>query len=346
MNLKTTKQIPLLITFALLAACSTQNTSVSGSQSRFGGQQSTPGSQNSAGGQSIPGSQLIGQQNKNKICVDKTTGKAIPGCKSPTKLASTSRTLTLPNQPKNNSSMRKIVLKAPKKPIPSRAIAKPTVAKPTMSKPFSNVGVKRSTPQMRPNTSFGKTATVAARPRTAVRRPAPARKQPVLTQPFKARVIANPVRSATPAARPIRPVVKPVVRTQIPVKKPQSTLRRLTLNGSANFKSGSSRLTATGQTKLLALALSLQEGNTQISRLLIEGHTDSVGNASMNQVLSLKRANAVAEYLAGKGGFQRSMMETVGLGEGKPVASNKTRKGRAQNRRVEITATGTRRINR
>jgi OOP family OmpA-OmpF porin len=66
----------------------------------------------------------------------------------------------------------------------------------------------------------------------------------------------------------------------------------------------------------------------------------------MNQVLSLKRANAVAEYLAKQGGFARSSMRTVGLGESKPVASNKTRKGRAQNRRVEITATGTRQINR
>jgi len=66
----------------------------------------------------------------------------------------------------------------------------------------------------------------------------------------------------------------------------------------------------------------------------------------MNQALSLKRANAVAEYLAKKGGFARSMMQTVGLGESKPIGNNKTRKGRAQNRRVEITATGMRRITR
>lgn len=333
MNIKTTKQLPLLITFALLAACSSQNTSTSGSQSRLGGQQSTPGSQSSAGGQSIPGSQLIGQQNKDKS--------------STTKLASAAKAKRMPAIPKSNSNMRKIVLKAPKKTLASRTIVKPIMTKPTMAKPFT---------PMRPNSSFGKTTAkpaVMARPRTQLRRPAPVRpapvrRQPVVTQPYKARIIANPVRSARPAARPVRPVVRPVVRrpTPAPVKKPQSTLRRLTLNGSANFKSGSSRLTSKGQTKLLALALSLQEGNTQISRLLIEGHTDSVGNGAMNQVLSLKRANSVAEYLAKKGGFQRSMMETVGLGESKPVASNKTRKGRALNRRVEIAATGTRRINR
>jgi OOP family OmpA-OmpF porin len=160
-------------------------------------------------------------------------------------------------------------------------------------------------------------------PRTAVRKP-------VVTQPYRAPVVKQAVRQA-PA------VVKP---------KPQSTVRRLTLNGSANFKSGSSRLTSEGQTQFLAVALSLQEGNTKISRLLIEGHTDSVGDGAMNQVLSLKRANAVAEYLAKQGGFARSSMRTLGLGESKPVASNKTRKGRALNRRVEITATGTRQINR
>ena len=356
MNITTMKHLTLLISFTLLAACSSQNTSVSGSQSRLGGQ-STPASQNSAGGQSIPGSQLLASR-QNKPCIDKATGKAIPGCKSPTKLASTNNAKKLPTVPKTNTSsskMRKIVLKAPKKTLAPTIINKPsTFETRTPARRTSSVA------NLRPRDVYNKVMNKPAptvQPRRATqprvirvtppRRPAAPVRQPVVTQPYRAPIIANPVRSAPPVRRavvPARPSPKPAVRA--PAKKPQTTLRRLTLNGSANFKSGSSRLTSEGQTKLLVLALSLQEGGTKISRLLIEGHTDSVGNAAMNQALSLKRANSVAEYLAKQGGFERSMMETVGLGESKPVASNKTKIGRALNRRVEITATGTRQVNR
>ena len=331
MNIKTNKQIPLLILLSLLTACSTQNSTTLGSESRLGGQ-SSPGGQNRLSTQSLPGSQLLNRQNKN--CIDKKTGRAIPGCKLPTKTVVT--TPAVRAVPATSGSMRKIVLKAPVKPVVASVVVKPVVVAPR-----STFGVTTAAPRVTANTSFN-----TARPVTATLGTIPRRTNALvtstLTKPFSTGIITNPVRSAVPL-RPM-PVVRPVVRVVPP--KPQSTLRRLTLNGSANFKTGSSRLTNTGQTKLLALALSLQDNNTQITRLLIEGHTDSVGNPSMNQVLSLKRANSVAEYLASKGGFARPLMETVGLGESKPVASNKTRKGRAQNRRVEITATGTRRISR
>ena len=355
MDITTIKHFPLLITVAFLTACSAQNTSVSGSQSRLGGQL-TPGSQNSAASQqagsqqSVPGTQLFRQ--RNNMCIDRATGKAIPGCKSPTTLASASTARKLPATAKTSTSsskMRKIVLKAPKK-----TIAPTTLAKPSTLKPRPTLGVTKPSASLRPEDVYNKVMNKpapAVQPRRVVqptvRRPAAPVRRPVVTQPYKTPTIANPVRSAPPVRRPVapvRPVIKPTIRQ--PAKKPQSTVRRLTLNGSTNFKSGSSRLTSLGQTELLALSLSLQEGSTQISRLLIEGHTDSVGNAAMNQVLSLKRANSVAEYLAKQGGFTRSMMETVGQGESKPVASNKTKKGRSLNRRVEITATGTRRINR
>ena len=340
MNITTIKHLIILISLAFLAACSSQNTSVSGTESRLS-TQSAPGSQSSAGGQSMPGSQLLAsRQNKDA-----------------TKRASTTKAKKLPTAPKSSASsskMRKIVLKAPKTTI------KPTVKNTLKPRTMTTMSASRSASSINPRDVYNKVMnkkTPAVQPRRSLRpttrRPAAPVNRPVVTQPYSAPIIANPVRSAPPLRRPtapIRPVVpvrpapKPVVKA--PAPKPQSTLRRLTLNGSANFKSGSSKLTSKGQTKLLVLALSLQESNTQISRLLIEGHTDSVGNAAMNQALSLRRANAVAEYMAKQGGFQRSMMETVGLGESKPIASNKTKKGRAQNRRVEITATGTRRINR
>lgn len=70
--------------------------------------------------------------------------------------------------------------------------------------------------------------------------------------------------------------------------------------------------------------------------LTIVGHTDSVGTDAYNQGLSERRAQSVANYLAGKG-VNASKMATAGKGESMPVASNDNAAGRAKNRRVEIS---------
>ncbi|MBO9630510.1 MAG: OmpA family protein [Shinella sp.] len=67
----------------------------------------------------------------------------------------------------------------------------------------------------------------------------------------------------------------------------------------------------------------------------VDGHTDSVGNAGYNMDLSNRRANSVANYLASRGVDQRRM-SAMGYGLERPIASNATEAGRAQNRRVEI----------
>ena len=67
----------------------------------------------------------------------------------------------------------------------------------------------------------------------------------------------------------------------------------------------------------------------------IEGHTDNQGNKGINQPLSEKRAGAVKKWLAGKG-IDPSRMMTKGFGDGKPIDSNSTAEGRANNRRVEF----------
>ena len=72
------------------------------------------------------------------------------------------------------------------------------------------------------------------------------------------------------------------------------------------------------------------------SNVKIEGHTDSIGTEKYNQKLSERRANAVAKYLIEKGAVKKANISTVGYGESKPVADNKTAKGRAENRRAEI----------
>ena len=69
----------------------------------------------------------------------------------------------------------------------------------------------------------------------------------------------------------------------------------------------------------------------------VEGYTDSVGKASSNKALSQKRAQAVVDYLASHG-IDGARLTAVGYGEANPIATNKTKAGRAQNRRVVLTA--------
>ncbi len=71
------------------------------------------------------------------------------------------------------------------------------------------------------------------------------------------------------------------------------------------------------------------------SKFSIEGHTDSVGSEKLNQRLSEARALSVKEYLV-KNGIDEFRLSAIGYGETRPIASNKTRAGRALNRRVEI----------
>ena len=67
----------------------------------------------------------------------------------------------------------------------------------------------------------------------------------------------------------------------------------------------------------------------------IEGHTDNQGNKAINQPLSEKRAAAVKAWLTGKG-VEEARLKTKGFGDGKPIDSNSTPEGRANNRRVEF----------
>jgi len=69
--------------------------------------------------------------------------------------------------------------------------------------------------------------------------------------------------------------------------------------------------------------------------VIVEGHTDSIGSNSYNMKLSHRRADAVRDYLV-RGGIAASRIHTEGFGETRPVASNATADGRAQNRRVEL----------
>jgi OOP family OmpA-OmpF porin len=70
-------------------------------------------------------------------------------------------------------------------------------------------------------------------------------------------------------------------------------------------------------------------------QITVEGHTDSTGKAQMNKLLSQNRAEAVATYL-GDNGIDKEKISAVGKGYEKPLSSNKSKAGRAQNRRVDV----------
>ena len=74
-------------------------------------------------------------------------------------------------------------------------------------------------------------------------------------------------------------------------------------------------------------------------RFNVEGHTDNVGGAAMNQELSLKRAMTVRDYLISQG-VPASRIDVAGLGLSAPIGDNTTTDGRARNRRVEIVVSG------
>ena len=70
-------------------------------------------------------------------------------------------------------------------------------------------------------------------------------------------------------------------------------------------------------------------------KVVIEGHTDNVGKAAYNKKLSQERADAVKKYIVEEAGINANRIKAQGFGKDKPIASNKTKKGRQQNRRVE-----------
>lgn len=100
-----------------------------------------------------------------------------------------------------------------------------------------------------------------------------------------------------------------------------------------NFDTGKSSISKDSEEALTAILAILEEyPNAKFS---VEGHTDSVGSASNNKKLSNERAASVKTYLVSNG-VAESRLESEGFGEEKPIADNKTRAGRAKNRRVEI----------
>lgn len=108
----------------------------------------------------------------------------------------------------------------------------------------------------------------------------------------------------------------------------------LNMPGNVTFATGSKVLKADFNEVLNSVVLVLNEFNQTL--IEVAGHTDSVGSEASNQHLSNSRAQSVGDYLIGRK-IKADRVLTIGYGESRPIADNKTAAGRQQNRRVELT---------
>jgi OmpA-OmpF porin, OOP family len=120
---------------------------------------------------------------------------------------------------------------------------------------------------------------------------------------------------------------------------PVAAASKVTYAADAFFDFDKSVVKPAGKAKLDDLVAKIKGINLEV--IIAVGHTDSIGSDAYNQKLSVRRAEAVKAYLVSKG-IEKNRVYTEGKGEKQPVASNKTKEGRAKNRRVEIEVVGTR----
>ena len=118
---------------------------------------------------------------------------------------------------------------------------------------------------------------------------------------------------------------------------PTGLVGAIVIPEAALFAFDSADLTDEGKTAIEEYRKDLRPEIAEAYAGIIIGHTDSTGSAEYNLGLSMRRAQAVSDYLVSTGVAEEKLRE-VGRGEEDPIASNDTAEGRAQNRRVEIIA--------
>lgn len=150
----------------------------------------------------------------------------------------------------------------------------------------------------------------------------------------RARSAATAAQSAEKATSATAALEAAAYQRQIDALQAETTERGLVLTlGDVLFATDSAELQSGANRNLDRLVNFL--GEYPERQVLIEGHTDNVGNADYNRGLSQRRAEAVRSYLSQQGIALRTLAAS-GIGMDRPVAGNDTASGRQQNRRVEI----------
>ena len=149
-----------------------------------------------------------------------------------------------------------------------------------------------------------------------------------------------PAAPAAPAAMAPKPAPAPVASAPKPAPAPPPpAATKVTYAADAFFDTDKSVLKPEGKAKLDDLTGKVKAINLEV--IIAVGHTDTDGSDAYNQKLSVARSEAVKAYLVSKG-IEKNRVYTEGKGEKQPVADNKTKEGKAKNRRVEIEVVGTR----
>jgi OOP family OmpA-OmpF porin len=154
--------------------------------------------------------------------------------------------------------------------------------------------------------------------------------------------IVAPAPAPVVAPAPVAPKAAPapVVAAPAPAPVPAPPVAtKVTYAADAFFDFDKAVLKPEGKAKLDDLVGKVKGINLEV--IIAVGHTDSTGTDAYNQKLSVKRSEAVKAYLVSKG-VEKNRVYTEGKGEKQPVADNKTKEGKAKNRRVEIEVVGTR----
>lgn len=145
---------------------------------------------------------------------------------------------------------------------------------------------------------------------------------------------------AAPAPAPVAAPAPAAPRVTATIEAPRPMVTKTTYSADTLFDFDRAVIRPEGRAKLDALALQINQLTLEV--VIATGHTDSVGTEAYNIKLGERRAQAVKAYLVSKG-VDRKRVYVESRGESQPVADNRTREGRAKNRRVEIEVIGTRR---
>jgi OmpA-OmpF porin, OOP family len=159
----------------------------------------------------------------------------------------------------------------------------------------------------------------------------PEKPEPKPAPPPAPKPAPPPAPAPAPAPAPEKPKPAP--------EKPKPVAEKVTFAADVLFDFDKAVIKPEGKSKLDDISNKARGINLEV--VIAIGHADSIGSDAYNQRLSIRRSESVKAYLTSKG-IEANRVYTEGKGEKQPVADNKTRDGRAKNRRVEIEVIGTR----
>jgi OOP family OmpA-OmpF porin len=157
---------------------------------------------------------------------------------------------------------------------------------------------------------------------------------------------------ATPAVTPALPRAAPAAPAQTAASRPavapprvvpvarETTTDAPSVSITVTFTTGSATLTSEAERALAPLGRALASPDLAPYRFRIEGHTDSVGDAAVNQALSERRAAAVREHLTRVYGVDAARLVAVGFGSSQLLVSTPPQVAEARNRRVQVVNIG------